>query len=163
MQKIRDFTKQFENKNLPDIKVGDTVKVHQRIKEGDKERIQVFEGLVLSNKHGKGIQGTIAVRRIISGVGVEKTFPLHSPLVEKIEIVSRGQVRRSKLYYLRERVGKKAKIRRKDYTPGEETIVEEQKETPEAEKTEETPTPEKTEAQPKKKDSPEPQPKEEKK
>lgn len=121
--KKEQFTKEFLKK-LPDIKVGDTVKVHQKIKEGDKERIQVFEGVVLSIKHGRGIQGTITVRRIIAGIGVEKTFPFHSPVVEKIEIVSRGRVRRAKLYYLRDRVGKKAKIRRKDYTPGEENINE---------------------------------------
>lgn len=122
-EKIKKFTKEFLKK-LPDIKVGDTVKVHQKIKEGDKERIQVFEGVVLSIKHGRDIQGTITVRRIIAGIGVEKTFPFHSPVVEKIEIVSRGKARRAKLYYLRERVGKKAKLKRKEYIPGEETIQE---------------------------------------
>ena len=129
-EQVQQFTKEFLKKKLPDIKVGDTVKVHQKIKEGDKERIQLFEGLVLAIKHGRGITGTITVRRIISDIGVERIFPLHSPLMEKIEIVSRGRVRRAKLYYLRERVGKKAKLKRKDYTPGEETI-EETPETPE--------------------------------
>lgn len=136
--KIEKFTKEFLKK-LPDIKVGDTVKVHQKIKEGDKERIQVFEGVVLSIKHGRGVQGTITVRRIISGIGVEKTFPFHSPMVVKIEIVSRGKVRRAKLYYLRDRVGKKAKLKRQDYIPGEETITE-TTETP-AEAETEKPTP----------------------
>lgn len=133
MEKAKQLTDQFLNKKIPNIKVGDTVRVHQKIKEGDKQRIQIFEGLVLANKHGKGIQGTISVRRIIGGVGVEKTFPLHSPLVEKIEIVSRGKVRRSKLYYLRSLSGKKAKIKREDYIPGEESIEEAPEEEPKPE------------------------------
>ena len=121
LEKTKKITDEFLKK-IPDIKIGDTVKVHQKIKEGDKERIQVFEGIVLSIKHGRGIQGTITVRKIISNVGVEKTFPFHSPIVEKIEIVSRSKIRRAKLYYLRDRVGKKAKLKRHAYTPGEETI-----------------------------------------
>ena len=108
-------------KNTPDIQVGDTVKVYQKIKEGNKQRIQIFEGLVLAKKHGAGVEGMLTVRKIISGVGVEKIFPLHSPNVEKFEIVSRGKVRRAKLYYLRDRVGKRAKIKKKLYIPGEET------------------------------------------
>ena len=117
-------------KKLPDIKVGDTLKVHQKIKEGSKERVQVFEGIVIAMKHGKGISGTLIVRKIISGIGVEKIFPLHSPNVEKFEIVSRGKARRAKLYYLRDRVGRKAKVRRKIYVPGqdEESAVSEAKE-----------------------------------
>lgn len=111
-------------KQLPDIRVGDTIKVYQKIKEGEKQRIQIFEGLVLAKKHGAGIEGTVTVRKIISGVGVEKIFPLHSPNVEKFEIVSRGRVRRAKLYYLRERTGKRAKIKKKIYVPGEETQLE---------------------------------------
>jgi len=121
-------------KKLPDIKVGDTIKVHQKIKEGNKERVQVFEGIVIAMKHGKGISGTLIVRKIISGVGVEKIFPLHSPNVEKFEIVSRGKARRAKLYYLRDRVGKKAKVRRKIYVPGQETITQ-----PEPQMTQQTP------------------------
>ena len=96
-----------ENQNF---EVGDTVKVHAKIKEGNRERIQVFEGTVLAKKHG-GISETFTVRRMSYGVGVEKTFPVHSPNVEKIEVVRRGKVRRAKLYYLRDRVGKAAKVK----------------------------------------------------
>ena len=117
--KIEQFTKPFLKDSLPEIKPGDTVKVLQKIKEGDKERNQVFEGVILARKHGKGISSTITVRRIIDGIGVERIFPLHSPLIEKIEIMQKGKVRRAKLYYLRERVGKKAKVKRKEKTgPG---------------------------------------------
>lgn len=103
--------------NLPDIRPGDTIKVSQKIKEGDKERIQVFEGLVISKKHGKGMSSTIIVRKIISGIGVERTFPLHLPTIEKIETVKRSKVRRAKLYYLREMKGKKARLKKEG--PGE--------------------------------------------
>ena len=125
----QEFTKEFLKKNLPHIKVGDIVKMHQKITEGDKQRIQLFEGVVLSIKHGRGVNATITVRKIIGGVGVEKTYPLHSPNIEKIEIVSRSKVRRSKLYYLRELTGKKAKLKRYDYVPSQETLAE--KSTPE--------------------------------
>jgi large subunit ribosomal protein L19 len=94
-------------KKRPDVKVGDTVKLHLKIKEGNKERIQVFEGVVISIK-GSGLNKNIVVRKISYGVGVEKIVPLHSPVLEKIEVVKRGTVRRSKLYYLRGRVGRKA-------------------------------------------------------
>ncbi len=140
--KTQEFTKEFLKTNLPDIKPGDIVKVHQKIKEGDKERIQVFEGVVLALKHGKGITGTFTVRKIISGIGVEKTYPLHSPNIEKVEIVSRSKIRRSKLYYLRNLTGKKAKLKRKEYVPGAEIV--EEKETPQPEpeiKPESTETP----------------------
>lgn len=100
-------------KELPDIKPGDTVKVYQKIKEKDKERLQAFEGVVLARKHGRGISATITVRRIVSGVGVEKIFPIHSPIIEKIEILKRSKVRRAKLYYLRTAKGKKARLKRK--------------------------------------------------
>ena len=90
--------------------IGDTVKVHNRIKEGSRERVQIFEGTVIAKKHG-GIQETFTVRRVSYGVGVEKTFPVHSPNVEKIEVVRKGKVRRAKLYYLRDRVGKAAKVK----------------------------------------------------
>ena len=90
--------------------IGDTIKVHNRIKEGSRERIQIFEGTVIAKKHG-GIQETFTVRRVSYGVGVEKTFPVHSPNVEKVEGVRKGKVRRAKLYYLRDRVGKAAKVK----------------------------------------------------
>ena len=110
--KTESFLQTSLKKNLPDIRPGDTVKVHQKIKIGKQERTQVFEGLVLARKHGKGISSTITVRKVISGIGVEKIFPLHSPIIKKIEIVKRGKVRRAKLYYLRKAKGKKARLKR---------------------------------------------------
>ena len=100
-------------KEIPGFNVGDTVKVHVKIKEGNRERIQIFEGFVLKKQNG-GVSETFTVRRIASGVGVEKTWPIHSPLVEKIEVVRRGSVRRAKLNYMRERTGKAAKIKAKE-------------------------------------------------
>ncbi|MBR1781840.1 MAG: 50S ribosomal protein L19 [Oscillospiraceae bacterium] len=97
---------------LPTIEIGSTVRVHIKIKEGAKERIQVFEGTVIAKKHG-GVNETFTVRRISYGVGVEKVFPVHSPNVVKVETVRRGKVRRAKLYYLRGRVGKSAKVKEK--------------------------------------------------
>lgn len=108
---VETFIKPLLKQSIPDIQPGDTVRVHQRIVEGEKERIQVFEGVVIALKHGKGIQGTFTVRKISSGVGVERIFPLHSPLVENIEIVKRAKVRRAKLYYLRNLRGKKARLK----------------------------------------------------
>ena len=102
---------QMKNK-IPALKVGDTVKVHQRIKEGNRERIQVFEGIIIK-KQGGGVNATFTVRRISYGVGVEKTFLVHSPMVEKVELVRVGKARRAKLYYLRDRVGKAAKTKEK--------------------------------------------------
>ncbi|MDR1735241.1 MAG: 50S ribosomal protein L19 [Oscillospiraceae bacterium] len=96
--------------DLPEVAVGDTVKVHIRIKEGNRERIQIFEGIVIAKKHG-GIRESFTVRRVSYGVGAEKVFPLHSPHIAKIEIVRHGVVRRAKLYYLRKRVGKSAKVK----------------------------------------------------
>ena len=100
---------QLKNK-IPSLKVGDTVKVHQRIKEGNRERIQVFEGIIIK-KQGGGINATFTVRRVAYGVGVEKTFLVHSPMMEKVELVRVGKARRAKLYYLRDRVGKSAKTK----------------------------------------------------
>ena len=109
-----DLMQAFNNKYLkaepPVAEVGDTVRVHVHIKEGNRERIQVFEGTVIAKKHG-GIEETITVRRISYGVGVEKVFPVHSPSIDKIEVVRNGAVRRAKLYYLRDRVGKAAKVK----------------------------------------------------
>ena len=111
--KFEIFVKNQLKTDLPDIRPGDTVLVYQKIKEKDKERLQVFEGQVLARKHGKGIGSTITVRKVVSGVGVERIFPLHSPNIEKIEVTKRGKAKRAKLYYLREAKGKKAKIREK--------------------------------------------------
>lgn len=97
-------------KDLPVFHVGDTVKVHVKVKEGTRERIQVFEGIVLKRQNG-GVRETFTVRRVAYGVGVERTFPVHSPNVDKVEVVRRGKVRRAKLYYLRARVGKAAKVK----------------------------------------------------
>ena len=100
---------QLKNK-IPNLKIGDTVRVHQRIKEGNRERIQVFEGIIIK-KQGGGVNATFTVRRVAYGVGTEKTFLIHSPMVEKVEVVRVGKARRAKLYYLRDRVGKAAKTK----------------------------------------------------
>ena len=97
---------------VPSFRIGDTVKVHVKIKEGEKYRIQVFEGTVIAKKHG-GINETFTVRRVAHGCGIERVFPVHSPVVDKVEVVRTGKVRRSKLYYLRDRVGKAAKVKAK--------------------------------------------------
>lgn len=112
MDVLSSVTNEYMKSDIPAFNVGDTVKVHVKIKEGNRERIQVFEGFVLKRQNG-GIGETFTVRRIASGVGVEKTFPLHSPLVEKIEVVRRGRVRRARLHYMRQRTGKSAKIKTK--------------------------------------------------
>lgn len=112
MDLIKELTESQIKRDMPEISVGDTVKVHVKVKEGARERIQVYEGIVIARKHG-GIEETITVRRMSYGVGVEKVFPINSPTIAKIEIVRRGVVRRAKLYYLRGRVGRAAKIREK--------------------------------------------------
>ncbi len=112
MDLMQAFTAKYVKAEPPVANVGDTVRVHVKIKEGSRERVQVFEGIVIAKKHG-GIDESITVRRISYGVGVEKVFPLHAPAVEKIELVRRGKVRRAKLYYLRGRVGKSAKLKEK--------------------------------------------------
>ena len=105
-----DALKLIMKEEAPSMEIGDTVKVHVRIKEGDKSRIQIFEGTVIAKKHG-GINETFTVRRVAHGCGIERVFPIHSPNVEKVELVRSGKVRRSKLYYLRDRVGKAAKVK----------------------------------------------------
>jgi large subunit ribosomal protein L19 len=110
--KTEKFIEPYLRKDLPNIKAGDTVKVYQKVKFGNQEKIQMFEGKVLARKHGKGVPATITVRREISGVGVEKIFPLHSPTIEKIEIIKRGKVRRAKIYYLRTAKGRKARLKK---------------------------------------------------
>ena len=112
MDLIKELNKERLATEVPTVKVGDTVRVHVKVKEGSRERIQVFEGTVIAKKHG-GINETITVRRISYGVGVEKVFPVHSPSIDKIEVVRNGAVRRAKLYYLRGRVGKGAKVKEK--------------------------------------------------
>ena len=110
MDLIKELNKEALQKEITNVQVGDTVRVHVKVKEGSRERIQVFEGTVIAKKHG-GIEETITVRRISYGVGVEKVFPVHAPSIEKIELVRHGKVRRAKLYYLRNRVGKAAKVK----------------------------------------------------
>ena len=154
--KAEKFNKEQIQQGRDQVQPGDTIKVYQKIrvtsgkdKDKNKEKIQIFEGLVLARKHGKGINSTITVRKIIGGIGVEKIFPVHSPIIDKIEIVKRGKVKRAKLYYLRTAKGRKARLKRKDFTQSVE---------PE-------PTPEpaepKEEAEPVKKPAEEPKPEEE--
>lgn len=112
MNIIKMLEQEQINNEVIDFNVGDTVQVHYRIKEGNRERIQVFEGTVLK-RQGGGVGETFTVRRISYGVGVERTFPLHSPRIEKMEVTRKGKVRRSKLYYLRGRQGKAAKVKEK--------------------------------------------------
>ena len=146
---LEKFNQAQLKKDLPGIRPGDTVRVYQKIRESlkksktskgreDKKRIQVFEGLVLARKHGKGISSTITVRRVISGIGVERIFPLHSSLIEKIEIVKRGKVRRAKLYYLRKAKGRKARLKKRELKEAitEEKPIEEKVEEEKEEKTE---------------------------
>ena len=136
-KEVENFLKPTIKKDLPPIKSGDTVRIHQKIREGDKERIQVFEGLVLARKHGKEAGATITVRKVISGIGVERIIPLHSPTLQKREIVNSGKVRRAKLYYLRRLKGKKARLKKKEFAEvisEEKPVAEESKETKVGEK-----------------------------
>ena len=107
---LKAFTQEQLKTEIPKFNIGDTVRVHNKIKEGARERIQMFEGTVIAKRSG-GINETFTVRRVSYGVGTEKTFPLHSPHVDKVEVIRTGKVRRAKLYYLRERVGKSAKVK----------------------------------------------------
>lgn len=112
--KIKIFDKKDLRNDIPELKSGMKARVWQKIKEGDKERLQAFEGVVIAVKHGRGKTGTFTVRKISSGIGVERVFPLHAPTIEKIEVLSQAKVRRAKLYYLRGRIGKKAKMKQKE-------------------------------------------------
>ncbi len=112
MDLIQAFTNEQIKTEVPVIRIGDTVRIHNKIKEGNRERIQMFEGTVIA-KHGGGVSETFTVRRVSYGCGVEKTFPLHSPNVAKVDIIRVGKVRRAKLYYLRDRVGKASKVKEK--------------------------------------------------
>lgn len=115
-------------KNVPDIRSGDTVKVHIKVKEGGKERIQVFEGLVIATKHGKGLDGTFTARKESFGIGVERIFPIHSPRIVKVERIKQSKVRRSKLYYMRELTGKNARLKdvNRDHKVWEESAAEDE-------------------------------------
>jgi large subunit ribosomal protein L19 len=114
MDKIILFDKKDLRNGLPELKSGMKVRVWQKIKEADKERLQAFEGVIIAVKHGRGKTGTFTVRKISSGIGVERIFPLHALTIEKIEVLSQAKVRRAKLYYLRGRVGKKARMKQKE-------------------------------------------------
>ena len=114
MDLIREVTQEYLKSDIPDFRPGDNVKVHVRLREGEKERIQIFEGLVIARKHG-GVSETFTVRKMSSGVGVERVFPLHAPSVTKIEVSRRGRVRRAKLYYIRGLRGKAARIRERSF------------------------------------------------
>lgn len=110
MQTLDSLDQKSMRDNIPTFRAGDTVKVHVRVKEGNRSRIQIFQGIVLA-RQGGGVRETFTVRKVSFGVGVERTFPVHAPTIDHIEVVSRGRVRRAKLYYLRERRGKAAKVR----------------------------------------------------
>lgn len=115
MNKVDAINREYLKEGLPRFQAGDSVKVYVKVVEGDRERIQVFEGVVIG-RHGNGLSATFTVRKISNGVGVERTFPLHSPRLEKIEVTKRGTVRRSKLYYLRTLSGKSARIKERRQT-----------------------------------------------
>lgn len=135
--KLENFNKVQLKDNLPDVRPGDTVRIHQKIKEGDKERAQIFEGLVIARKHGKGVSTNITVRKVLSGVGVERIFPIHSPSIVKIEVLQKGKTRRAKLYYLRIAKGKRARLKKEEFS---QAIVKESKEEPVEQLTEQTET-----------------------
>lgn len=116
------FAKEQLRTDLPEIRPGYTVRVYQKVREGEKERIQPFEGLVIAKKHGQGISATFTVRKISAGIGVERIFPLHSPTIEKIKVLKKSKVRRAKLYYMRERFGKSARIKEKKTVPEKKTV-----------------------------------------
>lgn len=126
----------FMKKNVPDLFSGDTVRVHLKVKEGAKERVQIFEGLVIAVKHGKSLNGTFTVRKDSFGIGVERVFPLHSPRIIKVERIKHSRVRRSKLYFMRELTGKNARLKEvnRDYKMWEEKEAEEELAKLEAEK-----------------------------
>jgi len=124
---IYSYMDSLNNKKLPKISAGDTVRVHQQIKEGDKTRIQVFEGLVIARRHGNQPGATIVVRKVTKGIGIERTFPLYLPTIEKIEVTKKSKVRRSKLYFLREKTARQTrkKLKTKEMVvPGQESSEE---------------------------------------
>ena len=114
METLKQLEKEMMRLDLPDFAPGDTVKVHVKIKEGEKERIQAFQGVVISKRKGT-TNATFTVRKVSYGIGVERIFPLHSPIIDRIEVITRGRVRRAKIYYLRKLRGKKARIRERGF------------------------------------------------
>lgn len=135
--KIQTFNKKDLKPNIPQVKSGMKVKVWQKIKEGDKERLQAFEGVVIAVKHGQGKTGTFTVRKISGNIGVERIFPFHAPTIDKVEVLSQAKVRRTKLYYLRGRIGKKSKMKQKELA---EAVVPASAELEKEPAAEETPT-----------------------
>ena len=113
MHSVAAFEKKYLRTDLPEINPGDTIKVFQKIREGDKERIQPFEGIVIARKHGRGISATITVRKVSDGIGVERIFPIHSPTIQKVDVLKRASVRRAKLYYIREKAAKETRRKMK--------------------------------------------------
>ena len=127
MKTTQAYIQSLATRTLPDVKVGDTVRVHQRIKEGEKSRIQIFEGIIIARKHGRENGASITVRKISQGVGIERIFPLHLPTVEKIDVTRRTKVRRAKLYYLRDKTNRQTrrKLKTKEIVvPGQESLIE---------------------------------------
>jgi len=122
MNTLEKFAKKQEKEDLPEIRPGYLVRVHQKIKEGDKQRIQVFEGLVIARKHGQGIGSTITVRKVSQGIGVERIFPVHAPFIEKIEVVRKHKIRRAKLYYLRDKSAKESRLKEIKDKPKKEKV-----------------------------------------
>lgn len=125
---LDELTKQFGKKNIPDIRPGDTVRVSFKVTEEAKTRLQIFEGICIGKKHGNSLNGSFTIRKVSAGFGVERTFPIHSPLISKIEKIRSRKIRRSKLYFIRDLVGKKAKKVKesKDYQMWEEALSEEE-------------------------------------
>jgi len=126
--KIKFSPVNIEDRQNMDFRAGDTIRVWQRVKEGDKSRLQAFEGLVIARKHGKESGATFTVRKVAAGVGVERVFPLYSPTIEKIEVVSRSKARRAKLYYIRDKAAREIRKKMKQLSRTEEVIMEKQAE-----------------------------------
>jgi len=134
MNRLQQLEQTFPTNTLPDFEIGDNVRVHVKVIEGEKERVQVFEGLVIARK-GKKVSETFTVRKISYGVGVERVFPANSPNIAKVDVVRKGKVRRAKLYYLRDKKGKAAKVAERDYSPtgkGKNVVVPEVADVPES-------------------------------
>jgi large subunit ribosomal protein L19 len=146
MSKLLEKFNAAQLKKVPDIRPGDVVRIHQKIKEGNKERIQMYEGVVIARKHGQGINSTITVRKVVDQVGVERIFPVHSPHIEKIEVTKSSKVRRSKLYYLRTAKGTKARLKNKELAVAIAPEIKEVEEVEETPKAPETPTGDQPEA-----------------